>query len=163
MFYKVVIETGHRRAEKNFQIIRYLKADNSVHLFDMLEGEPGMTIGELGYAITMVKAISRKEYEEGREEEKKNPVNLRVHVRFKIKKRCILKLIEGESDKNSLIYGETSDISAGGLGINYKGPNLAAGTRVKVTIDELQVSDKKAEIVWCFSRVEKVLAGLRWI
>jgi len=163
MFYKVIIETGHRRGEKNFQIVRYLKADNSVHLFDMLEGEPGMTSGEFGYAITMVKAISKQEYEEGRKEEQRNPVYLREHVRFKINKKCLLRVIEASGDDISLIEGQTNDISAGGLGINYCGGVLKPGDRVKVTIEPLHVIEKVAEVVWAHSNDSNQIAGLRWL
>lgn len=158
MFYKVVIETGHRRGESNFQIIRYLKAHNTVHLFDMLEEEPGIASGQSGYAITMVKAIGRGEYEEGRSEEKKNPVNLRAHVRFKIKKKCNISF-KSASD----VRGKTDNISAGGLGINYVGTLFQAGAIVQITIDELEIFEKAAQVVWSFSKGHKIYAGLRWV
>ena len=163
MFYKVVIETGHRRGESEFQIIRYLKSESSVQLFDMLEGELGLNADGVGYAITMVKSISREEYEEGRAEEKKNPLYLRAHVRFKINKKCTIKVVLQNRMDPLFIEGETIDISAGGVGIAYAGNILEKGTHLTISIDQLQVADKKAEIVWSFSRHGHVSAGLRWL
>jgi len=163
MFYKVIIETGHRRGDNHFQIVRYLKADNSVHLFDMLEGEPGMNAGEFGYAITMVKSISSEEYEQGRVEEKKNPVHLRANVRFKINKKCLIKFEDSDTARITSLEGQTHDISAGGVGISYKGPQIPVATILEITIDQLQVTDKKAEIVWIFLRDGTYKSGLKWL
>lgn len=158
MYFKVVIEAGQMRAEDTFQIIRFVEAANTVSLFEMLEETPGLMTEELGYAVTMVKAVSKREFEAGRIEEERELNRLRIHVRFKIKKACLIAPWSGVS-----IAGETIDISAGGAGVSYIGELIPRGVKVKLTIEDLQLNNKVAEVVWSVSRPDINIMGLRWI
>lgn len=158
MYYKVVIEAGQMRAEDNFQITRFVEAENSVSLFEMLEETPGLMTEELGYAVTMVKAVSQKEFEAGQVAEEGELNRLRVHVRFKIKKACLITPRSGVS-----CVGETIDISAGGAGVSYLGDLIPKGEKVALTIEDLQLNNKAAEIVWTVSRPGSNILGLKWL
>lgn len=158
MYYKVVIEAGQMRAEDTFQITRFVEAENSVSLFEMLEETPGLMTEELGYAVTMVKAVSQKEFEAGLIAEESELNRLRVHVRFKIKKACLITSRAGLS-----LHGETIDISAGGAGVSCLGELIPKGEKVELTIEELQLNNKAAEIVWTVSRPDINIWGLKWI
>ena len=158
MYYKVVIEAGQMRAEDTFQITRFVEAENSVSLFEMLEETPGLMTAELGYAVTMVKAVSKKEFKEGLIAEEGELNRLRVHVRFKIKKACLITPQSGAP-----LAGETIDISAGGAGVSYRGDLLPRGLQVALTIEELQLNNKTAQVVWAVSMADRNLLGLKWI
>ena len=158
MYYKVVIEAGQMRAEDTFQITRFVEAENSVSLFAMLEETPGLMTEELGYAVTMVKSVSQKEFETGQIAEERELNRLRVHVRFKIKKACSIIPKSGVS-----LSGETIDISAGGVGVSYAGDAIATGREVALTISDLQIKNKAAEVVWNVSRTDINILGLRWL
>ena len=158
MYYKVVIEAGHMRAEDNFQITRFVEAENSVSLFEMLEETPGLMTEELGYAVTMVKAVSQEEFEAGLIAEESELNRLRVHVRFKIKKACLI------THKSGLeLVGETIDISAGGIGVSYRGDLILKGAKLRLSIDELQLDNKAAEVVWTVSKSNINIMGLKWL
>ena len=158
MYYKVVIEAGKMRAEDIFQITRFVEAENSVSLFEMLEETPGLMTEELGYAVTMVKAVSQKEFETGLIAEESELNRLRVHVRFKIKKACLITPRSGLS-----LLGETIDISAGGAGVSYRGDLIPKGVKLLLSIDDLQISEKIAEVVWIVSRPNINILGLKWL
>ena len=158
MYYKVVIEAGQMRAEDTFQITRFVEAENSVSLFEMLEETPGLMTEELGYAVTMVKAVSQKEFEAGQIAEESELNRLRVHVRFKIKKTCLITPRSGVS-----YVGETIDISAGGAGVSYPGELIPKGEKVSLTIEDLQLNNKSAEVVWTVSRPDVNMLGLKWL
>lgn len=158
MYYKVVIEAGQMRAEDTFQITRFLEAENTIILFEMLEETPGLMTEELGYAVTMVKAVSQKEFKKGLIAEESELNRLRVHVRFKIKKACSITPRSGGS-----LVGETIDISAGGVGVSYAGDTIAAGIKVALTISDLQIKNKAAEVVWNVSRPNINILGLKWL
>ena len=158
MYYKVVIEAGQMRAEDNFQITRFVEAENSVSLFEMLEETPGLMTEELGYAVTMVKAVSQKEFEAGQIAEESELNRLRVHVRFKIKKTCLITPQSGPP-----LVGETIDISAGGAGVSYPGELIPKGEKVSLTIEDLQLNNKSAEVVWTVLRPDINTLGLKWL
>lgn len=158
MYYKVVIEAGQMRAEDNFQITRFVEAENSVSLFGMLEETPGLMTEELGYAVTMVKSVSQKEFKAGLIAEERELNRLRVHVRFKIKKTCLITSKSGLS-----LVGETIDISAGGAGVSYLGDLIPRGVKVELTIEDLQLNNKAAQVVWAVSWPDINMLGLKWI
>ena len=146
------------RAEDNFQIMRFIEAPNTVSLFEMLEETPGLMTEELGYAVTMVKAVSQKEFESGLIAEESELNRLRVHVRFKVQKACSITPRSGVS-----LPGETIDISAGGVGVSYRGDLIPKGVKLMLSIDDLQLDNKAAEVVWAISRPNINLLGLKWL
>jgi len=158
MYYKVVIEAGQMRTDNTFQITRFVEAENSVSLFEMLEGTPGLMTEDLGYAVTMVKAVSREEFEKGRADEEYESTRLRGHVRFTIRKSCSITPEAGVPQA-----GETIDISAGGAGLSYAGDPIPAGMEVALTIGELEIKDKAAKVVWTVSKPDINILGLKWI
>lgn len=158
MYYKVVIEAGKMRVEDPFQVTLFIEAEDTVRLFEMLEEMPGLMTEELGYAVTMVKAVSHKEFENGRVAEQEELNKLRVHVRFKINKPCLIIPQSGLP-----LVGETIAISAGGAGVSYQGDLISKGAKLKLSIEELQLDSKAAEVVWVISRTDINILGLKWL
>jgi len=163
MYYKVTIEAGQMRNGRNFELLRYVEANNTVELFDKLEQYPGLMSNELGYVVTMVKPISKETFLRGKEKEKEDINRLRIHSRFNINTECILKPAGRYSGFSDAIVAETTTCSVGGLGVVYDGIRLENGCRVKVDIEELHIKDKYAEITWTQGEGEKWVVGLTWL
>ena len=66
MYYKILMEHGHMEAGKSLDIFRYIEADNVEDLFDELETCPGLKAKVSGRDVSMVKPISRQEFELGK-------------------------------------------------------------------------------------------------
>jgi len=86
----------------------------------------------------------------------------RQHVRTKVKKKCILRIVCVDTKGSEAIFVETLNHSNGGLSIIYDGEKLSVGNRVLVYIEALNVSKKEAEVVWMKQINEDCTAGLRW-
>ena len=163
MYFRVLIETEFKRGGSPFEILRYAEAENTLLLFDKLEGMPGLSNKDIGYAITSVKSISKREYEKGKESEKKDPRMLRVHVRYLIKEEC---RIEPAGEANSFdvpLVSHTVDISAGGLGISTGSVKLKGDEEVIVSIKNLDIRKKRAQVAWSKGEEGNYSAGLFWL
>ena len=66
MYYKILMEHGHMGAGKSLDVVRYIEADNVEILFDELKSWPGLKAKESGRPVSMVKPISRQEFEVGK-------------------------------------------------------------------------------------------------
>lgn len=163
MYFKVIIEAGHMRTSGNFEIVRYIEAENAVALFDVIQQLPGLVTKELGYRVSMVKPISITEYKKGKADEKHETRRLRVHVRYDIRRNCVLEPIRGDLDGEGKIAGETADISAGGIGVVYIGPKLEEGCLIGVSVDELGIAGKMAEVIWSKQSESGISMGMRWL
>ncbi|MDT8318829.1 MAG: PilZ domain-containing protein, partial [bacterium] len=61
------------------------------------------------------------------------------------------------------LIGETIDISAGGAGVSYSGDLIPRGEKVELSIEDLQLNNKAAEVVWTVSKPDINILGLRWL
>ena len=163
MYFRVLIETEFQRGGSTFEIIRYVEAENTVALFNELETIPSLNAKELGYAVTTVQAISKEEFEEGKEAEARDPRKLRVHARFIVKEKCVLAPLFANSGFSDPVEGETIDISSGGLGVSYPGEPIPVGREVRVTIQSLDIEGKAGRIVWSFNQNGVSKSGLSWL
>ena len=163
MYYVVTIEAGYERDTEPFEITRYIEASSTVKLFEELEKHPGFMSAELGYVITMVQPVSKEEFLEGKGEEKDDLNLLRKNVRFHVKKKCFLEAIGRNVPFKRRLDAETTACSVGGAGIKYKGKALELGSKVKVTIEELEINNKEAKVVWVSSREGESKVGLKWL
>lgn len=87
----------------------------------------------------------------------------RQYVRTREKKNCILKIGRLNTRGSEAMFVETLDYSKGGLGIIYAGEKLYVGNKFFVYIEALNVSRKKAEVVWMRQLNGDYIAGLRWL
>lgn len=163
MYFKVLIETGYSRDGTPFEITRHVEAENTVLLFDRLKEIPGLDNKSIGYAVTTVKSISKREFDKGREDEKNDPRRLRVHARYVVVEKCIIEPSSPDVSFTDIFQSETIDMSAGGAGIKTFGRRLKMGDVVKLTIKKLEMSGKDAEVVWVREADGEFSAGLRWI
>ena len=60
------MEPGHMESGKGLDLFRYLEADNVEDLFDSFETYPGLKAKVNGRQVSMVKPISRQEFEVGK-------------------------------------------------------------------------------------------------
>ena len=65
-YFKVIMECGHMGAGTSNEIVRYLKARDTVELFDDLKNHPGLKSKGTTKHISLVKPISQQEYESGK-------------------------------------------------------------------------------------------------
>jgi len=163
MYYVVTIEAGYERDAEPFEITRYVEASSTVTLFDELEKHPSFMSKELGYVITMVQPVSEEEFLRGKSAAKDNLNLLRKKVRFQIQKKCTLVAVRKGGPLKDKLVAETTACSVGGLGIRYSGMALEPGFKVAVTIGDLEIYNKEAEVVWSSSREEECKAGLKWL
>lgn len=163
MYYVVTIEAGYERDAEPFEITRYFEASSTVTLFDELEKHPSFMSKELGYVITMVQPVSEEEFLRGKDEEKDNLNLLRKKVRFQINKKFTIEVVRKETHIKCKLEGETTSCSVSGLGIRYTGMALEPGCKVKVSIMELEIINKEAEVVWATSDKGECRAGLKWL
>lgn len=63
MYYKVTIEVGHMGAGKSKELVRYLEAESPVDIMGKLKHFPGLKSKGTAKGISLVKPISREEYE----------------------------------------------------------------------------------------------------
>ncbi len=163
MYYIVTIEAGYERDTEPFEITRYIEASSTIKLFEELEKHPGFMSEELGYVITMVQPVSKEEFLEGKDEEKDNLDLLRKNVRFHVNKKCFIEAVGRNVSFKGKLDAETTACSVGGAGIKYKGKALDLGSKVRVTIEELEINNKEAKVVWVSSREEECKVGLKWL
>ena len=163
MYYIVTIEAGYERDADPFEITRFIEASSTVKLFEELEKHPGFMTEELGYVITMVQPVSKEEFLEGKAEEKDNLDLLRKNVRFHVSKKCFIEAVGRNVPFKGKLDAETTACSVGGVGIQYEGKALELGSRIKITIEELEIKDKEAKVIWSSSNDEACKVGLKWL
>ena len=66
MYYKVLMEQGHMGAGTGRDLFCYVEAENVEGLFDKFKTRPGLKAKVSGRAVSMVKPISRQEFELGK-------------------------------------------------------------------------------------------------
>ena len=163
MFYLVTIEAEFEREAETFEITRYVEASDTVTLFDELGKHPAFMSKELGYVITMVQPVTEEEYLKGKSEEKDPLELLRKHVRFRIEKKCIVEASVKDHPFTGKLDAETTTCSLKGVGLTYSGVELKRGDRVTITIPELKLNKKKAEVVWTSCHEGVYRSGLMWL
>jgi len=66
MYFKVIIETGHVGAGKSCEKVCFIDAPNTVDLFVMMQRYPGLKSKRSGRYISLIKSITKDEYESGK-------------------------------------------------------------------------------------------------
>ena len=66
MYYNILMEHGQMEVGKSLGVFRYIEAENVEDLFDSLETYPGLRAKGSGRQVSMVKPISRQEFEVGK-------------------------------------------------------------------------------------------------
>ncbi len=163
MFYVVTIEAGYEREADSFEITHYVEAADTITLFDELEKHPGFMAKELGYVITMVQPITEAEYLEGKSKEKDHLKQLRQHERFQIQKACIVEPADLDGPLTGRLEAETTNCSLIGVGIQYDGMALKLGDRVTITINDLNIVRREAQVVWSSGEEGRCRSGLKWL
>lgn len=164
MFFKVIIEGGHVGAGKSCEAVRYFEARDAITLFNLLKIYPGIKCKHSGCGISMIIPISEKEYRNGKQREKKDPYYSRLYFRITMISNCKLRPFFPYRDLSKLTDMKTRDYSDGGLGLLYRGQKLSTGYRVMARIDALEISDRKAEVVWSMSVPDGFfMSGLKWM
>lgn len=161
MYFKVVLEGGHAGAGRSYEMVRYFEAENAIVLLKYLETYPALKHKGTFRGISLIKPVSREEYEEYRERESFDPYSKRrKDVRFNIDEECFLICHGGDRNRISC---RTMDYSNGGMKIYLKKLYPEEGTRFSVTVESLGIKDKDAVLVWCRKEGEKgQLCGLSW-
>ena len=87
----------------------------------------------------------------------------RKYERKEVKGKAILKLINGKIARRGSLKGEVLDFSTGGFGFQYKGKAFSGRLEAYISIESLNIKDKKAEIVWTHKMNGDVRSGFKWI
>lgn len=90
--------------------------------------------------------------------------HVRKFIRIKTRQRCNLVPVTPGSDSFEFITAETMDHSEGGLGLKYEGEELPPGSRFKVYVENLNIFQRVARVVWSQSiGGHSFRLGLQWV
>ncbi|HEX9949179.1 MAG TPA: hypothetical protein VGB29_03400 [Thermodesulfobacteriota bacterium] len=73
MYFKLVMEAGHVGAGKSCDMVRYFEGNDIFGVFTRSRHIPRLKKKESGNGIKLIKEISRREYIDGKGQERRNP------------------------------------------------------------------------------------------
>ena len=84
--------------------------------------------------------------------------------RIQTSARCLLEIIGHNLGTTSLIGGRLTDISDGGIGLQYERDELPVGIEARVFIESLNIRERNAKMVWASSASsQEFRGGMQWV
>lgn len=87
----------------------------------------------------------------------------RRYERANARMKCVLEPLNVNTRKLGTIRGEIVDFSKGGFGLRYKGEIFGGRLKANVSIESMDIFNRKAEMVWAHNEDENVRSGFRWL